>query len=594
MPFLEELHTTLEAPMKDALGAPPSTNRLHTTFGEFAREAIFYGAQSAFRSQYTRLARRRYKADWEWLLKRVRISIGSMIQIADIVSHHFDAQMTAVVEEAESRAEIVDAASITNALIFSKQMLTNRFGEKAQAFLTLFSTPIYETNKGFLSPFDFNEVNPRPLIDMGQHIYSTGEYNLAQSIYESPYYWMLKDPAYCDAAAEHRGKFLEAEIAYRAKQIFGEENVFTNVTISGGKGVTLAEADVLVIYGEFVLVFKAKSKRLTLQARSGEARKIEADFGDAVQSAYEQAVLFGELLAQGAECNVGSGKARRFAFVIRTFPIVVLSDHFPSLTILMDQLLKAGDRPRPVVVDLFFLEVCFELLGDPVEVLYYLQQRARFFDKLRSDSEFNLLGFHLKTKLFVEDEYDGVLIWNDFASDIEDYWIAKELGRQTKPFLKLEDRTGVPKAASLISFLKSGPPEVAGAAIDLLDFSTRALRDFTERIDHVRARVSAGRAFSAFSVRTHFGGLSYVAVSSMKPEAKAMAATIGRRHKYKQQQDRWFILLDLVGSKRPLDGVLPLWDKWEQSKEMDEAIEELDRLVPTREEKANPDDIEDS
>src|SRR3989337_3441927 len=98
----------------------------------------------------------------------------------------------------------------------------------------------------------------------------------------------------------------------------------------------------------------------------------------------------------------------------------------------------------------------------------------------------------MKHKLYVGDEYDGVDIGRDFASDIDDHFAEKELGRpHTLRSVALEERTGVPRMENLISFLKLGPPEIVGTAIELLDFSTEALENIADNIDMVRAEVRA-------------------------------------------------------------------------------------------------------
>ncbi len=578
--LLEELHQSLEAPMRASIRSDSAADE--PTLGDLAKEAIYYGAQSAFPSQYLAFARQRYREDWDWFLRNEKISIGSIVEIADALGTHFSGQMTAVFEAAEKEGQTPDAPSTTSGLIVPKRFLTDKFGDKAEAFLALFSCPIQKSNFSFTDPFTHNEAKAKPLLAFGEYIYCSGEYALAESVYESPYYWMLADVQYRDTASIHRGKFLESQIAYQAEKVFGKKHVFLNATIYGAKGVTLAEADVLIVYGEFVLVIQAKSKRLTLKARAGDTGTLEVDFQHAVQAAYDQATHFAQLIKEGAEFVAANQRASRILFVTRTFPIVILSDHFPSLPILIDRLLKPVDEAKPVVVDVFFLQVALEVLGDPVEVLYYLQQRSRFFDVFASDSEFNFLGFHLKDRLYADGEFDRVLISSGFATEIEDYWIRKELHIAQKPsFPKLEQRMLNAEAGRLISFLKAGPPETAGAAIDLADFSSDAIADFMHNAGVAQDRVRGGKAFSAFSVRTHFGGLSYVAVNSSHRGAIETAERVGRRHKYKQKQDRWTVLLHNVHSERPLDGVFSIWDKWEPSKEMDEDIAEFDRLVPT-------------
>ena len=112
----------------------------------------------------------------------------------------------------------------------------------------------------------------------------------------------------------------------------------------------------------------------------------------------------------------------------------------------------------------------------------------------------------MKKKLYFGDELDLVLIERDFVTDIDDYFIAKESGRpHAAEFLALEDRIDVPRMSKVISFLKSGPPEIAGAAIELLDFSVNALQNIADTIENVQAEVRAGKVFKAFSIETHYG-----------------------------------------------------------------------------------------
>ena len=51
------------------------------------------------------------------------------------------------------------------------------------------------------------------MIDIGEHLYAPNAYRLFESVYESPTYWMMVDPAYLDTAAKHRGVFLERTAA---------------------------------------------------------------------------------------------------------------------------------------------------------------------------------------------------------------------------------------------------------------------------------------------------------------------------------------------------------------------------------------------
>jgi hypothetical protein len=182
----------------------------------------------------------------------------------------------------------------------------------------------------------------------------------------------------------------------------------------------------------------------------------------------------------------------------------------------------------------------------------------------------------------VQDDHDFVLIDQDFTKDIEDYYYALEAQKETDiRFLSLQNRIGAPRIAELISFLESGPPEVAGSVVEMLDFSTDSLNNIAAMIDKVRMEVTAGKAMKAFSVETHFGGLSYVAVREYHEGALQLAETVGRRHKYNLKKDRWYVLLDYVGSDTLIDAVFPIWERWEQSNDLDEAMKDVDQVLKT-------------
>jgi hypothetical protein len=387
---------------------------------------------------------------------------------------------------------------------------------------------------------------------------------------------------YRDVAAAHRGDFLEETVHHMLASVFGNDKVFSNVTIRRKKAERAAEADVLVVFGEFVIVVQAKSKRLTLQARSGDFEKIKQDFREAVQSAYDQALKFGDLVLSGSECIIAPNKARKFEYRAQVIPVVVLSDNFPSLSHFATELLAVQENKFPIIIDIFFLDALVKIINDPVEFIYYFKQRTRYFEKIHTDSEFNLLGFHLKHKLFIPSEYDFVDIGNDFSDDLDDYLVARELGRSSDvKFMKLEQRIGVPKIAELLSALKAGPPEASGAAIELLDFSPKSLEELARLITTVRSEVKMGKALKAFSFVTHNAGISYVAVNRLDSRARAMAEVIGERHKYKERKERWYVVVDDLRSNNVLDGVLVIWRKWEQSAEMDREVEGIDRLLKT-------------
>ena len=283
-------------------------------------------------------------------------------------------------------------SALTLSLLISKDELTKRFGQKADVFISKYTTPAVGGNSGFTNPFAINQVSIAPLIDIGDHLYVSDQYRLAATIYESPYYWMMADEAYRNIAADHRGAFLEQTAAHILRSVFGTEHVYENVTISRSRKEMAGEADVLVAYGEFVIVVQAKSKRVTLKARAGDADALRVDFEGAIQAPYHQSLDFAQLIRAGAECVTKNGGVLTFPPTVRTFPVVILSDAFPSSTFLSGFMLERSEGIAPVIWDIAVLDCVARILPTPIDLLFYLKCRSDAFENIHSDSEYNFLG----------------------------------------------------------------------------------------------------------------------------------------------------------------------------------------------------------
>src|SRR5690606_8724913 len=122
------------------------------------------------------------------------------------------------------------------------------------------------------------------------------EYSLAEAFYESPFYWMMDDVEYMETAKKHRGRFTESFSATRLKCVLGEERVYENVLIIDEQGNRSGEIDVLAVYADRAIILQAKSKKLTITARTGDTKAIQQDFKKAIQDAYDQAFSCGNLL----------------------------------------------------------------------------------------------------------------------------------------------------------------------------------------------------------------------------------------------------------------------------------------------------------
>jgi hypothetical protein len=545
--------------------------------GVIAREALYYGADTFYMSQFEKYAKYRYKNDGEWLLRNAGISVLPMLSIARFMADCVNLQMTIVlnggpmgqVDGFPTLDRDLDYGTITGMMVIPKGVLRKKFGQKIDAFLKKFSTKAFGENAGFVSPFAVNQVNLSPLIDLGEHIFVPNQYRLFAAIYESPFYWTMADASYRDTASRHRGDFVEKCASSILRRIFGDEHVHDNVVIMDGKDIA-AEADVLVAYGEFLIVVQAKSKRITLKARAGDEDALKADFKGAIQDPYQQAYKFGKLAELGQKCIGRDGKEISLPDIKRVFPVVLLSDGFPGMTFLSRGMLERHPGVAPVIWDLGTMDTISQILPTALDFLYFLKCRSDTFDAILSDSEYNYLGYHLKLKLVRPADADFMDIGRDFATEVDDFMVATEAGAKAERPIGVLDRIQLPLFTELFKDLKSAPPHLAAIIIDLYDFSSEALRSYGEQILEARNEVVQGKAFKSISIPTQSGGITYVISRDRDPRTLAAARAIGHKYKYDTKSDRWYVIVNVIDTDRAVDMVLPILEKWSEDSELAE------------------------
>lgn len=548
------------------------------SLGMFAREAIYYGALSFYLHQFARFARHRYRNDGTWLLQNTGISVRRMIDIANFIVAQLTAQLS-VVGQLRAEGKTFSNAELTNSMLVAKATLKKKFGSKAAAFIAKFATPAFGANANFDNPFAINDVMIAPLIDVGDFLYVPSQYRLLESIYESPFYWMIVDKAYKAAASDHRGVFLEETTAHILRRVFGAENVWVNARIPAADNQIGGEVDVLVRYGEFVIVVQAKSKRITLKARAGDPEALKTDFKGAIADPYAQALASCALINNGSSCVDRDGNPIALSPLSRLFPLVVLSDAFPAATTLSRSLLEQPENaPAPVIWDIGVLDCVARMLPTPIEMLFYLKSRGDVFDMSVSDSEYNFLGYHICHKLALPED-TLLLVERDFATVVDDFMIAADLGLDAEPPKGVLERLEIPLVSELLASLKTAPPEIASVVIDLYDFSSAALEEVSALILSVRDEVArTGKAIKAFSVPTGSGGLTYAVTKDFSAKSQAAAAAIGRKNKYQAKADRWYVILDTLQTELPVDGLLPLVWPWKENEEEAEAAQRAGEL----------------
>jgi SEC-C motif len=434
--LLRELHDAMTKPWTDALSelsqSPEKFSPLHT--GASLREPIFYSAESAYGFQYLDFAARKYANDNDWLEENHGFQIADTIRVANALE-------TIQIKRVSDQRRLMRSTPPDHwSMLPIFEFTVNEVAEVSQleidtvnSVIVSFCYPETERNKDFTSLSDFNSTNSTPIIrkDAGTFILLQHA-SLLESVYETPAYWMGADRAYAPTAFKNRGNFTEEFISDRLERVFGRQNVFRNVDIYKGKNKR-SEIDTMVTVGRHAIVVQAKSKRLTIDSRKGNDLQIKKDFRLAIQESYNQAVICGRLLLESGVSlsNKEGHKIHLRHEITQIHPMCIVSDHYPALAFQARQFLELESDPviaAPIIADIFAIDAITEMLDNPLQFLHYLTLRSKFDRKLFATNELNLLAFHLRTNLFVEEAHDALMVGEDFTAHLDAAMFARRRG----------------------------------------------------------------------------------------------------------------------------------------------------------------------
>lgn len=226
--LLAELHASFNKPLLSVFR--PENIEVIKDFlanGQVLREPIFYGGEAAHSFQFTDLAGERYADDDDWLVSNMGFSSGEMqafvrdltaLQERKLMSHSL-----------EMRKQNPSDWTFLPAFRFDEEELlahSNLSLAVIRSIIAAFSTKPGFEDSYFNEIGDFNIISAKPLIEIeGYGVVCFEAYNLAEAIYDSPFYWMQADAEYRTKAQKHRGTFTE-NFAYQSLvKVFDRSNV---------------------------------------------------------------------------------------------------------------------------------------------------------------------------------------------------------------------------------------------------------------------------------------------------------------------------------------------------------------------------------
>lgn len=584
--LLEELHHSMNAKLLENL---KSSDRTSSSFmsGLAIREPIFYAGEYAYIFQYRDFAVERYENDKTWIQnnkgftpENVNVVIKS---IANIQIKKFEIIYKKISEEK------VFPSTLLSAFSFTKEELAYETGyapDIVYKVLKAFSLKEIPCNQKFCEIGSFNQIIAYPIIPSDNETFILFQnYNLAESSYDSPTFWMSEDKSYIEQAKKNRGQFSESFSAKRLGNAIGKNHIHKNVCVIKGKN-RIGEIDVLVIYGDRALIVQAKSKKLTEEARKGYDKAIQSDFQKAVQDSYDQAYRCAEALGDencylidewGNPLNIRQNYSEIFLFC-------VISEYYPSLARQAEHFLKKHEHPiisYPYVMDIFFLDVLCEFLNKPLRFFNFLHQRLKYYTNLTSENELPILAYHLTHNLFFNSDFTHITLSDDLSLPID---IAMAVRREGMP--GEETPKGI-LTKYKNSFFEDLIEQISSNENDnlfdigyfLLEIGENSVRDFSKNCLSMIINAQKDRSAHDFSLVFDKKGITVNTNFEDIVDARKKLRLHCEAKKYQQKAHQWFGLL-----LSPQDGALKyavgLNFPWEESEIKENLVKIFLRKTP--------------
>lgn len=582
--LLKELHKRLAQPMWDSiietskaaqeagveLPPPPFTR------ADVLREPIFYGGESAYSFQYQDMALERYAADETWLLANKGFSIAEAQATARAISEIQNTKIHGILSRL--KVEAPSSWSLLPAFINTAEEIAAHCCqpvETVRAVLAALSVAA-PSNQDFTSLGAFNLANACPIIALPDERYiALQTYGVVESLYDSPFYWMIGDRSYRATASAHRGAFTEQFVAKRLRSVFGEQNVYCNVNIEGVSD-RVSEIDVLVLFGDRAVIVQCKSKKMTLESRKGNDRTLRNDFQKAVQDAYDQGLLCARALRRPELDFVKEDGSKLNIPELRNIYILcTVSDHYPGLTVQARHFLDYEEDAiihAPLVTDVFLIDVLAEMLASPLRLLSYIDRRVGYAGRVRGTNELAILGYHLNQNLWFEDKTSIAMVAEEFSLDLDTAMTVRREGipGTATPKGILTKFTGTHFAKIIEKIEHEADPDLIDLGFRLLDIDSYTVKQLDYGMKDVARRTRLDGRLHDFTLGFDIGDAGLTIHCSRAPMHTAVEALIGhcQRRKYVHRADNWFGFL-----VRETDGLpeltLPLRFPWKRDVRMD-------------------------
>ena len=345
-------------------------------------------------------------------------------------------------------------------------------------YLNAFSCTFGEQTDKFDDPISENTLSYKPIIKMDENrfviasllqILDTRLDLLLEHLLESEK--QSKSPVWIQFN-ELRSTYLE-NASYEFFEKMFPNCVYKNVhyKFQGSEG----ETDLLVIYGNRVLIVESKSNNIPAYAKHLGDEELEKRLHDVVEKGYEQATKTKKYIQSNSKAKFWADAKRKNLLVETDSSKNDYKFYYVGVT--LEDLGGLGTNPKnlkplgyfsndeyPWLVYLYDLDVIMDMLAEPIYFIHYIEQRTNMhvLNNLESVSELDFLGLYLNNGGFIK--FDVKTFANgSFIKQFDDYYI--RYGEKPK--------LAIPKnfESLLLDMQKHYMENFTDAACLMLDFS---------------------------------------------------------------------------------------------------------------------------
>lgn len=429
------------------------------------REAVFYSGDGAYDFQYQDLGCLKYINDNKWFIENKGFSVEYAHFFIEAIFHinHKKIHNAINSEQTVSIQSFIytkkDFIDLFETYKKENYLPTDFLIDKIISFISAFSFKLdnLEDLDKFQSFDDFNPLVAFPFIKLSEDKFLLLDlYTLSQAFYETPFFWLSSDNKYNNLASKNRGEFTENMVYSIFCDVFGKENVWLNVDLYSKSGLNhskkdrIGEIDILVNIHGYSLVFQAKSKKLTINARKGNIQQIDNDFSKAIQHAYNQAFECSKILLGNDYIARIEGEIVKLPETDFCIPICVLSEHFPALTMQIRWLLKENQHEKiasALVFDVFLLDLMYKTLNTPLEFIHFISVLSNVREIFLANTQIDLLAVHLSRNLLCSEDADMFYLDNGLSADLDLFLLNKR-----RNIITHTDRNEIPSLSCWFKF----------------------------------------------------------------------------------------------------------------------------------------------